>query len=86
VPDCFALSCAMRPDHALVTGDKILRAEAQARLGSVYGLLWILDQMEASQKVPATLLLDGLTRISNHPRCRLPHAEVRTRLACWAGA
>jgi hypothetical protein len=86
LPDCFALSCAMRPDHALVTGDKILRVEAQARLGSVYGLLWILDQMEASQKVPATLLLDGLTRISNHPRCRLPHAEVRTRLARWSGA
>ena len=86
LPDCFALSCATRPDHALVTGDKILRTEAQARLGAVYGLLWILDQMEASQKVPATLLLDGLTRISNHPRCRLPQAEVRARLARWAGA
>jgi hypothetical protein len=85
LPDCFALSCAARPDHTLVTGDKILRTEAQARLGAVYGLLWILDQMEASQKVPATLLLDGLTRISNHPRCRLPHAEVRARLARWGG-
>lgn len=86
LPDCFALSCAARPDHALVTGDKILRTEAQARLGAVYGLLWILDQMEASEKVPATLLLDGLTRISNHPRCRLPQAEVRARLARWSGA
>lgn len=86
LPDCFALSCATRPDHALVTGDKILRAEAQARLGIVYGLLWILDQMEASQKIPATLLLEGLTRISNHPRCRLPRTEVRARLARWTSA
>ncbi len=52
----------------------------------MYGLLWILDQMESSQKVPATLLLDGLTRISNHPRCRLSHADVRSRLARWSDA
>lgn len=84
LPDCFALSCAMRPDHVLVTGDKILRAEAQARLGAVYGLLWILDQMEASGQVPATLLYEGLTRIFNHPRCRLPSADVRARLARWS--
>ena len=44
LPDCFALSCATRADHALVTGDKILRTEAMARLGNVYGLLWKLDQ------------------------------------------
>jgi hypothetical protein len=48
LPDCFALSCATRAGHALVTGDKILRNEAAARLGTVYGLLWMLDQMEAS--------------------------------------
>ena len=48
LPDCFALSCARRPDHALVTGDKLLRTEAQSRQCVVYGLLWILDQMEAS--------------------------------------
>lgn len=86
LPDCFALSCAARPDHALVTGDKILRTEAQARLGIVYGLLWILDQMAASEHVAKTLLHEGLSRISNHPRCRLPQAEVRARLATWASA
>lgn len=84
LPDCFALSCATRPNHALVTGDKILRAEAKARLGAVFGLLWILDQMEASGHVPATLLHEGLTRISNHPRCRLPSADVRARLERWS--
>lgn len=83
LPDCFALTCAMRPDHALVTGDKILRSEAQTRMSAVYGLLWMLDQMEASKKIPVNLLFEGLTRISTHPRCRLPHAEVRVRLARW---
>lgn len=86
LPDCFALSCVARPDHALVTGDKVLRAEAQARLGVVYGLLWILDQMERSGSVPTTLLHEGLTRISNHPRCRLPGQDVRNRLERWSSA
>ena len=86
LPDCFALSCATRADHALVTGDKILRTEAMARLGTVYGLLWMLDQMAASGSVPMTLLYEGLSRISSHPRCRLPHVEIRARLNGWAPA
>ncbi len=86
LPDCFALSCATRADHALVTGDKILRTEAIARLGTVYGLLWMLDQMAASGSVPTTLLYEGLSRISSHPRCRLPHVEIRARLNGWAPA
>lgn len=83
LPDCFALSCATRADHALVTGDKILRTEAMARLGNVYGLLWMLDQMAASGSVPTTQLYEGLARISAHPRCRLPQSEVRSRLNAW---
>lgn len=81
--DCFALSCAIRPDHILVTGDKGLRSEAETRAATVYGLLWILDQMSASGIVGHSVLYEGLTRISSHQRCRLPHAEVRSRLERW---
>ncbi|WP_304847071.1 hypothetical protein [Hydrogenophaga sp.] len=84
LPDCFALSCAQRQGHALVSGDKLLRTEAQARQCAVYGLLWILDQMEASQKVGAAVLHEGLTRIWNHPRRRLPKGEVMERLQRWS--
>lgn len=84
VPDCFALSCARRPEHALVTGDKLLRTEASACHCTVYGLLWILDQMEASGAVGASILHEGLTRISSHPRCRLPRDEIRARLQRWS--
>lgn len=84
LPDCFALACATRADHVLVTGDGDLRAEAIARLGAVYGLLWILDQMAESGTVSTAQLFEGFARISGHPRCRLPQAEVRSRLNTWA--
>lgn len=84
LPDCFALCCAMRPSHMLVSGDKALRNEAKARLGNVYGLLWLLDQMAASNSVPKSLLHDGLSRIAADPRCRQPKDEVNARLNAWA--
>ncbi|KQW69846.1 hypothetical protein [Methylibium sp. Root1272] len=84
LPDCFALSCALRPEHALVTGDKLLRTEAQSWKCTVYGLLWILDQMEASGTVGTATLHEGLTRISNHHRCRLPKSEVQGRMQRWS--
>lgn len=83
LPDCFALSCAARTDHALVTGDRNLRSEAMARLGTVYGLLWLLDKMADSGHVTPAQLFEGLQRISTHPRCRLPATEVRSRLHGW---
>jgi hypothetical protein len=84
LPDCFDLSCARRSDHALVTGDKLLRTEAQTRQCAVYGLLWILDQMESFGGIGTTLLHEGLTRISSHPRSWLPTSEVRARLQRWS--
>lgn len=86
LPDCFALSCATRDGYELVTNDKALRSEAQARLGKVYGLFWILDKMAESGQVPHGLLYNGLTLIAGHPRCRLPAAEIRARLAAWMPA
>lgn len=84
LPDCFALSCARRKDHALVSGDKLLRTEAQAQHCTVHGLLWILDQMEASGRIGTAMLQEGLSRIWNHPRCRLPKVEVAARLQRWS--
>lgn len=86
MPDCFALSCARRQDHALVSGDKLLRSEAQARKCSVFGLLWVLDQIEASGTVGIPALHEGLSRIASHVRCRLPRSEIESRLQRWSTA
>jgi|ERR1039457_1302466 hypothetical protein len=84
LPDCFALSCALRQDHLLVTGDMKLRKEAATRNAQVCGLLWVLDQMEACGNFSFTLLHEGLSKISAHKRCRLPKEEVKAQLVRWA--
>lgn len=80
--DCFALSCSRRKGHILVTGDKALKSEAVAHRVEVVGLLWLLDRL-AEIGVDLSTLHSGLDMIANHPRCRLPSAEVRTRLSVW---
>jgi hypothetical protein len=81
--DCFAVICAARPEHSLLAGDGPLRKEAAARSITCRGLLWLLDEMLASGKVSKTLLCEGLNRIAQHPRCRLPRNEVDARLKAW---
>jgi hypothetical protein len=81
--DCFALICAARNDHCLLAGDGPLRKEAASRKVICRGLLWLLDEMLASGKVSKTLLCEGLNKISQHPRCRLPRNEVTARLNAW---
>jgi len=83
LPDCFALSCATRKNHVLVTGDGLLRKEASQRLGKVYGLLWLIDQTVESAQVPLSVLTEGLKKVAAHPRTRLPLDEVRKRLSVW---
>lgn len=82
-PDCFALCCALRKDHVLLTGDMNLSKEATVRNAEVYGLLWLFDQMEACGKFSFRLLHEGVGKILAHPRCRLPKDEVNARLSRW---
>lgn len=83
LPDCFALSCAKRENHALVTGDALLRKVAQAQQVEVFGLLWMLDRMRDLRPENAAELFDGLTRRTAHPRCRLPREQIQLRLEKW---
>lgn len=79
-PDSFAYALAEQRQWTLVTGDGALRQLAADRGLPVHGVLWICDRLEETAVVPLDRLHDGLTAISNHPRCRLPHAEVALRL------
>ncbi|HMH19050.1 MAG TPA: hypothetical protein VK572_12985 [Burkholderiales bacterium] len=81
--DCFALVCGLRPKHILLVGDDRLRKEAATRGVTCHGLLWLLDEILATEKISRASLCEGLTRISRHANTRLPKAEVERRLQNW---
>jgi predicted nucleic acid-binding protein len=84
LPDAFALVLAKKNAEALLTGDQNLRKLAEAESVLCRGVLWVLDQMLLEQVADAAMLFNGLTAIANHPRCRLPKAEIRSRRQGWA--
>lgn len=82
--DCAAYVGAQRPDHELLTGDGALRLLAANEGLTYHGVLWIMDRMHDSQTATAAQLHAGLTKLTTHPRCRLPANEVQLRLQQWA--
>ena len=79
-PDCFALSLAARNGYVLLTGDSKLRRLAATEGVACHGILWLLDRIEHEGTSSVQRLLDGLTAVSEHPRCRLPKDEILVRL------
>jgi len=80
LPDTFAFALAQGRQWTLLTGDAGLRRTAEAHAIEVHGTLWVLDQLEAQQACSLEVLAAGLTKTAEHPRCRLPKAEVTARL------
>ena len=67
----------------LLTGDGELRIAAKDNGVGMYGLLWLLDGLAESGVATYSALHEGLTKISQGPRCRLPKAEIQKRLKAW---
>ena len=84
LPDCFALALAQIHSWILLSGDSALGQLATELAVEYHGVLWLLDQMFEANVVSVRELYDGLTAISQHPRCRLPKPEIRRRLANYA--
>ena len=84
LPDSFALALAKTSGWMLLTGDARLRQMAEREGVDCHGALWLLDRLLEEAVVSRERLRDGLEAISRHPRCRLPKAEVRARLAAWS--
>ena len=84
LPDCFALALAQTRSWILLSGDNDLRQLAASQAVECHGVLWLLDEMRAAAVASNRELHDGLSAIAAHPRCRLPRAEIRRRLASYA--
>lgn len=83
-PDSFALALAQSRNWMLLTGDGALRRLAGKEKVECHGTLWLLDEIHNAAVASVQALHDGLTAISDHPRCRLPKSEVRRRLTAYA--
>lgn len=84
LPDCFALALAQIHSWVLLSGDSALSRLATNEDVECHGVFWLLDQMCEANVVSAKELYDGLTTLSQHPRCRLPKTEIRRRLSSYA--
>lgn len=78
--DSFALALARENAWTLLAGDRIMREVANREHIDCHGLLWVLDELQRCSIRDGQTLFDGLTTISNHPRCRLPKREIDVRL------
>jgi hypothetical protein len=68
VPDAFAAALAKTQGWALLAGDGLLRELAAEEAVECRGVLWLMDLMLEEAVVEAQVLLDGLSRIAEHPR------------------
>lgn len=84
LPDCFALALAQIHSWVLLSGDSALSRLATDEKVECHGVLWLLDKMDEADAVSIRKLHNGLTAISQHPRCRLPKSEIRRRLNSYA--
>ena len=85
LPDSFALSLSKANSWTLLSGDGSLRALALEEAVECHGVLWLLDRLHEHRILDQDALTEGLRQVAGHPRCRLPQAEVRTRLRTYSG-
>lgn len=87
IHDGFAFALA-EVNHGciLLTGDSLLRALGETSQIEVHGVLWVFDQILASQLATAATLHAALTQLSADPAVRLPKREVAAYIKRYRGS
>ena len=67
-------------DSILLTGDGPLRGVAETNGIEVHGVLWLMDELEVHEVVPARRLYDALRLFHEDDLVFLPADEVRRRI------
>lgn len=85
--DCFALVTATcQKNGILLTGDGQLRKVATARNVRVHGVLWIIDELRATNACEAELLISALELWRDDRAVFLPPLEIDNRLRRLRGS
>ena len=80
--DWSAIYYAQKFDALLLSGDKILRKVAEAKMIEVRGILWVFDLLVDSHVISNTEAVSFLGELVKRNR-RLPAEECRKRLESW---
>jgi predicted nucleic acid-binding protein len=80
--DWSAYYYAQKMKALLLTGDNHLRKKAEANGISVCGILWVLDELLATNIISTTEAFDYLTDLMQKNK-RLPRKDCETRLREW---
>ena len=78
--DCFCCITALAYAGILLTGDALLRKVASARSLRVHGILWIVDELDATGTCTDSLLAGALKRWRDDDTVFLPQDEIAKRL------
>jgi predicted nucleic acid-binding protein len=80
--DWSAYYYAKKMNGILLTGDNLLRKKAEANGISVCGILWVLDELLATNIISITEAFDYLTDLMQKNK-RLPKMDCEARLREW---
>ena len=78
--DCFCCLTAIAHAGILLTGDAQLRRVASARSLRVHGVLWVVDELDATGTCTDSLLTRALKRWQDDDTVFLPQDEIAKRL------
>lgn len=80
--DASALICAEDKSALLLTGDRLLRKQAESSGIEVRGVIWVIDMLVWKDTIDFELAANALNEILAKG-ARLPSSECKTRLENW---
>lgn len=78
--DCFCLVTARSCSGILLTGDALLRRAAAENGLRTHGVLWVIDELDASGVCTQPMLIKALESWQRDPAVFLPQHEISARL------
>ena len=78
--DCFCFVTALAHSGILLTGDNLLRRVATDNDLHVHGVLWVIDELDATGTCAGSLLTKALKVWQGDDTVFLPQHEISTRL------
>lgn len=80
--DATALICAEEKDAILLTGDRLLRLQAENYGVDVRGVLWVMDMLLWEEIIGFQRAIEALNEVLGHG-ARLPSGDCLGRLENW---